>query len=49
VDRLVQRFQQAEAKLGLGPQVGTVPPGVAVRAGPIIVGAAGAAEGSGRN
>jgi NADH-quinone oxidoreductase subunit M len=33
VDRLVARFQQAEQRLGAGPQVGTVTPAVAVRAG----------------
>jgi NADH-quinone oxidoreductase subunit M len=32
VDRLVQRFQVAEARLGRGPQVGTALPAVAVRA-----------------
>jgi NADH-quinone oxidoreductase subunit M len=32
VDRLIQRMQQAEARAGLGPQVGTVPPAIAVRA-----------------
>ncbi|WP_242342172.1 complex I subunit 4 family protein [Anaeromyxobacter terrae] len=32
VDRLIARFQQAEARLGTGPQVGTVTPAVAVRA-----------------
>jgi NADH-quinone oxidoreductase subunit M len=32
VDRLVQRFQQAEARLGQGPQVGTVPPALVTRA-----------------
>jgi NADH-quinone oxidoreductase subunit M len=33
VDRLVARFQQAEQRLGAGPQVGTVTPAIAVRAG----------------
>ena len=33
VDRLVARFQLAEQRLGAGPQVGTVSPAVAVRAG----------------
>ncbi|BDG03044.1 complex I subunit 4 family protein [Anaeromyxobacter oryzae] len=32
VDRLVQRFQAAEARLGNGPQVGTIEPAVAVTA-----------------
>jgi NADH-quinone oxidoreductase subunit M len=46
VDRLVQRFQQVEARLGQGPQVGTVPPAVAARPNPlnVILGAAGAPE-----
>jgi NADH-quinone oxidoreductase subunit M len=33
VDRLVARFQAAEQRLGRGPQVGTVVPAVAARAG----------------
>jgi NADH-quinone oxidoreductase subunit M len=32
VDRLVQRFQVAEVKLGQGPQVGTVTTSIAARA-----------------
>ncbi len=32
VDRLIQRFQVAEARMGLGPQVGTAVPAVTVRA-----------------
>jgi NADH-quinone oxidoreductase subunit M len=33
VDRLIARFQAAEARLGAGPQVGTVLPAIAVRSG----------------
>jgi NADH-quinone oxidoreductase subunit M len=33
VDRLLARFQAAEQRLGRGPQVGTVVPAIAVRAG----------------
>jgi NADH-quinone oxidoreductase subunit M len=32
VDRLVQRFQVAEQRLGLGPQVGTRETAISVRA-----------------
>jgi NADH-quinone oxidoreductase subunit M len=32
VDRLIQRMQQAEARAGQGPQVGTTEPAIAVRA-----------------
>jgi NADH-quinone oxidoreductase subunit M len=38
VDRLVQRFQQAEARLGVPSQVGTVDAAVAARPAPPVVG-----------
>jgi NADH-quinone oxidoreductase subunit M len=46
VDRLVARFQKAEARMGQGPQVGTVPPAVVSRPAALI-GAAEAPGGAG--
>jgi len=43
VDRLIERFQQVEARLGQGPQVGTTRPAVAVR-GPVVPGAPAATD-----